>query len=63
MNALISVTSKGARRGARAILPIVPGAAAFGALFGFLAGQAGISAIDVTLMSAFIFAGASQFLA
>ncbi len=53
-------TSNGALRGARAILPIVPGAAAFGALYGFLAGQAGMSLLEVALMSGVIFAGASQ---
>ncbi len=58
----IVFTTEGAWLGARAILPIVPGAAAFGALYGFLAGQAGMSVVEVAMMSALIFAGASQFL-
>ena len=50
-------------RGARAILPIAPGALAFGLIYGFLAGERGLSALEIGLTSMLVFAGASQFLA
>ena len=53
----------GPARGARAILPIVPGAVAFGLVYGFLAGERGLSALEIGLTSMLVFAGASQFLA
>lgn len=56
-------TLDGARRGARAVLPIVPGAVAFGVVYGFLAGERGLSALEIGLTSLLVFAGASQFLA
>ena len=56
-------TLAGAARGARAILPIVPGAVAFGLVYGFLAGERGLSALEIGLTSMLVFAGASQFLA
>lgn len=56
-------TRAGALRGARAILPIVPGAIAFGLVYGFLAGERGLSALEIGLTSMLVFAGASQFLA
>jgi 4-azaleucine resistance transporter AzlC len=59
----IVFTRDGARRGAVAMLPLLPGVVAFGLLYGFLAIQAGLSVLQVGLFSAFVFAGASQFLA
>lgn len=59
----VSFTLKGAIRGARAVLPIVPGAIAFGLVYGFLAGERGLSVLEIGLMSMLVFAGASQFLA
>ena len=59
----IRFTLDGARRGARAILPIVPGAVAFGLVYGFLAGERGLTVLEITLTSMLVFAGASQFLA
>lgn len=56
-------TAVGARRGALAMLPLLPGVVAFGLLYGFLAVRAGLSTLEVGLFSAFVFAGASQFLA
>ena len=50
-------------RGARAVLAIVPGAIAFGLVYGFLAGQKGMTTLEIALSSMLIFAGASQFLA
>lgn len=60
---VISFTRRGAVRGAWAMLPIVPGAVAFGLVYGFVAGERGVTALEVALMSMLVFAGASQFLA
>lgn len=59
----VTFTRDGALRGARAILPIAPGAIAFGLVYGFLAGERGLSALEIALTSMLVFAGASQFLA
>lgn len=56
-------TPAGAARGARAMLPIVPGAIAFGLVYGFMAGERGLTALEIGLTSMLVFAGASQFLA
>ncbi|BAI72500.1 branched-chain amino acid transport protein [Azospirillum sp. B510] len=44
-------------------LPVVAGAIPFGFLLGSLAAKAGLSALDMGLMSALVFAGSSQFVA
>src|SRR5262245_7580060 len=49
--------------GARHFLPLAISIAAYGVVWGVLAGQAGLSALDVLLMCALVFAGASQFVA
>lgn len=59
----VTFTLDGARRGARAVLAIVPGAVAFGVVYGFLAGERGLSTLEIALTSMLVFAGASQFLA
>jgi 4-azaleucine resistance transporter AzlC len=59
----VTFTLAGARRGARAILPIAPGAVAFGLVYGFLAGERGLTALEIGLSSMIVFAGALQFLA
>ena len=59
----VTVHPAGAVRGARAVLPIVPGAVAFGLVYGFLAGERGSALLEIGLMSMLVFAGASQFLA
>lgn len=59
----VTFTVAGAVRGARAVLPIVPGAVAFGLIYGFLAGERGLSLLEIGLTSMLVFAGASQFLA
>lgn len=59
----ITFTAAGALRGARGVLAILPGALAFGLVYGFLAGQKGMTALEIALSSALVFAGASQFLA
>ena len=49
--------------GARRILPVCVGDFAVGAAFGVLARHTGLSAVEATLMSALVFAGAAQFVA
>jgi 4-azaleucine resistance transporter AzlC len=51
------------RAGARAALPIALGYLPVGIAFGVLARQAGLPLLDITLMSLFVYAGASQFIA
>lgn len=46
--------------GAKASIPIILTAGPFGALFGALAVESGLSVFDATMMSALVFAGASQ---
>lgn len=59
----VRFTRAGASRGAWAVMPIVPGAVAFGLVYGFVAGERGLSALEIGLTSLLVFAGASQFLA
>jgi 4-azaleucine resistance transporter AzlC len=49
--------------GARMFLPVAISIAAYGVVWGVLAGQAGLSVLEVMLMSGLVFAGASQFVA
>jgi 4-azaleucine resistance transporter AzlC len=49
--------------GARACLPVCVSVAAYGLVWGVLAGQAGLSMLEVLLMGGLIFAGSSQFVA
>ena len=50
-------------QGVRLALPVMPGMVLFGAAFGALAAQKGLSLLEATLMSALVYAGASQFVA
>ena len=50
-------------RGVRATFPLVVGAIPFGVIFGALAVNSGLSAGAAAAMSAFVFAGSSQFVA
>ena len=54
---------RGMLRGARAIAPVSMFVIPFGIAFGIAASQAGLSHLTSMLMSAFVFAGASQFAA
>jgi 4-azaleucine resistance transporter AzlC len=49
--------------GVRMFLPVAVSIAAYGLVWGVLAGQAGLSVLEVALMSGLVFAGASQFVA
>ena len=49
--------------GALTILPLLIAVVVYGLLFGTLAAQKGLSPLETALMSALVFAGASQFVA
>jgi 4-azaleucine resistance transporter AzlC len=49
--------------GMRTFVPLAVSIAAYGIVWGVLAGQAGMSVLEVALMSGLVFAGASQFVA
>ncbi len=53
----------GIQQGILATLPLWPGVAAFGLLYGMMGRQAGLSPLEVTLMSLLVHAGSSQFAA
>lgn len=56
-------TLDGALRGARRALPIGLSAIPFGLVLGVLAGRAGLTVVEVLLMSSLVFAGSSQLVA
>ncbi|MCX5497167.1 AzlC family ABC transporter permease [Kaistia dalseonensis] len=56
-------TSHGFRRGFLEGIGLLPGMVAFGAVFGVVAGQIGISVLGAATMSTFVFAGTAQLLA
>ena len=59
----VRFTRSGAMVGARASLPLAVGVLAYGAVFGILARQAGLTLAEVVLMSALVAAGSAQFVA
>lgn len=56
----MTFTAGGVRAGFLRMLPVSLGVAAFGMVIGMLAGQKGLSAVEIGLMSTLVFAGASQ---
>lgn len=56
-------TREGALLGMRRTLPLAASSAAFGFVLGVLARGAGVSLVEIALMSALVFAGASQLIA
>jgi predicted branched-subunit amino acid permease len=56
-------SAAGLARGARLSLPVMPALAVFGAGFGAVAAQKGLTLAEATLMSALLFAGISQYVA
>lgn len=56
-------TADGLRRGGLGMLPVALGLSVFGMAYGLVAGQKGLSVLETGLMSAIVFAGASQMLA
>lgn len=63
MDNQITFTRRGALAGVRACVPIALGASVYGVVYGILARQAGLSLAEALLMSAIVFAGASQLVA
>lgn len=57
----VAFTLAGALAGAKKCVPIAMSGFAIGLVFGTLAGQAGLNAVEATLMSAMVFSGAAQF--
>jgi branched chain amino acid efflux pump len=62
-NEQVTFTLAGVMRGARRALPVAAGVFTVGLVFGVLARQARLSVVETTLMSALVYAGASQFVA
>lgn len=56
----VTLTREGIAGGLRATLPLTLPVATFGAVYGVLAQQAGVSALEATLLNLFVFGGASQ---
>lgn len=59
----ITFSRGGVRAGFRACVPIALGVGFIGLVFGVLARQSGLGAVEAGLMSALVFAGAAQFVA
>lgn len=59
----VTFTRAGALLGVRRTLPVAVSSAAFGFVLGVLARGAGLSLLEMVLMSALVFAGASQLIA
>lgn len=59
----VTITLDGCIRGAMLCMPMLPGTIAFGAVFGTVAAQKGLSLLEAALMNSLVFAGASQFVA
>ena len=56
-------SAAGLAEGARRSIPVMPALAVFGAGFGAVAAQKGLTLLEATLMSALMFAGISQYVA
>lgn len=56
----VTFTRAGVVSGFRSAIPLAIPVGAYGAVFGLLAQQAGVSALEATLMNTFVFAGAAQ---
>lgn len=59
----VAFTRAGVRRGVRASAPLLLGLSPFGAVVGLVSADRGLSFLETMLMSALVFAGASQLLA
>ncbi|TFG43683.1 MAG: branched-chain amino acid ABC transporter permease, partial [Syntrophobacterales bacterium] len=63
MNRSESVQKQEFLSGARDTFPLLLGALPFGLIYGAVAATSGVSTLAAVAMSAFVFAGASQFIA
>lgn len=59
----VTLSLKGCIQGALLCIPVFPGIIAFGAVFGTVAAQKGLTFLETILMNSLVFAGASQFVA
>ncbi|MEP0721068.1 MAG: AzlC family ABC transporter permease, partial [Marinomonas sp.] len=59
----VTITSAGCLQGAKFCIPALPGTVAFGAVFGTVAAQKGLTFVETLMFNSFVFAGASQFVA
>ncbi|WP_417666500.1 AzlC family ABC transporter permease [Roseibium sp.] len=59
----VTLTYAGCIQGARYCIPVLPGTIAFGAVFGTVTAQKGLTLLETLLINSFVFAGASQFVA
>ncbi|MEP1931874.1 MAG: AzlC family ABC transporter permease [Roseibium sp.] len=59
----VTLSLKGCIQGAYLCVPVLPGIIAFGAVFGTVAAQKGLTFLETLLMNSIVFAGASQFVA
>lgn len=59
----VTLTAEGALIGARAMIPLMPGLAAFGMAFGAAAAQKGLTLAEACLSSGLVFAGLAQMVA
>ncbi len=59
----VTITYEGCVRGAQFCMPMLPGTIAFGAVFGTVTAQKGLTLLETLLINSFVFAGASQFVA
>ena len=62
-NPFVSTPRRDIRAGLRDIAPVAVAALPIGLLFGAIAAAKGMSPLEVTLMSALVFAGGAQFAA
>ncbi|MDX5361150.1 MAG: AzlC family ABC transporter permease [Alphaproteobacteria bacterium] len=63
MSESVHITRAGMLHGVRLTIPVLPAVVGFGAVFGVVAQTEGLSTLEAVLMSAFVFAGASQYVA
>ena len=59
----VTLSLKGCVQGALLCVPVFPGIIVFGAGFGTVAAQKGLTFLETVLMNSFVYAGASQFVA
>ncbi|CTQ61113.1 Inner membrane protein YgaZ [Roseibium album] len=59
----VTLSLRGCVQGALMCIPVFPGIIVFGAVFGTVAAQKGLSFLEALLMNSIVFAGASQFVA
>ena len=60
MSGAVSFTRAGVRRGFLMAPALMPGAALYGLVFGVLASERGLSALEATLMSVLVYSGSAQ---